>query len=105
MGRIQWIQHRVGTKWGILRQPLDLMNRPNTVAQKANREAMYMILYNWFSRSYGDRKLKYNCTNTNWVDVDSITSTISLVYKKVVDLYWLDADDASNLDEFVATKR
>ena len=34
--RVQRIRKRIGTKWGISHQSIDLLNRPNVVAKKAS---------------------------------------------------------------------
>jgi hypothetical protein len=42
--------------------------------------------------------------DTNWVDVDSIISTITMNYEKEKYICWLDCFDANFVDEFVTNK-
>jgi hypothetical protein len=63
-----------------------------------------MVLLNWFSKSRGNLKVKYDVIDTNWVDVDSIISIVNMNYKKEKNIYWLDCVDANFLDEFVTNK-
>jgi len=66
--------------------------------------SIIMVLLNWFSKSRGNLKVKYDVIDTNWVDVDSIISIVNMNYKKEKNIYWLDCVDANFLDEFVTNK-
>ena len=105
LGRVQRIRRRVGTKWGLSRQPVDLMNKPSVAARTASGGPVIMVLLNWFSKSTGNLKFKYDTSDTNWIDVGSIISTCTLAYEQSTNLYWLDHRDAESLDEFVGNKR
>jgi hypothetical protein len=63
-----------------------------------------MVLLNYFGKSHGNFKLKYNVIDTNWVDVNSIISIVMMNYEKKIKIYWLDCFDANSLDEFVNNK-
>jgi hypothetical protein len=63
-----------------------------------------MVLLNWFSKSCGNLKFKYDVIDTNWVDVDSIISIVNMNYEKEKDIYWVVCIDANFLDEFVTNK-
>jgi hypothetical protein len=41
-----------------------------------------MALLNWFSKSRGNFKFKYDVTNTNWVDINSIISIVTMNCEK-----------------------
>lgn len=45
-----------------------------------------MVLLNWFNKSCGDFKFKYDVNDTNWVDIDSIISTVTMNYEKEKDI-------------------
>jgi hypothetical protein len=47
---------------------------------------------------------KCDVIDTNWVDVNSIISTVIMNYEKEKYIYWLDCLDANSLDEFVTNK-
>jgi hypothetical protein len=63
-----------------------------------------MALLNRFGKSRGKFKFKYNVTNTNWVDINSIISTITMNCEKETNKYWLDCFDVVFLDESVTSK-
>ncbi len=63
-----------------------------------------MVLLNWFNKSRGNRKFKYDVIDTNWVDVNSIIFIVTMNYEKEKDIYWLNCIDATSLDEFVINK-
>jgi hypothetical protein len=77
------------------------MNKPNVVTKKPIGGLDIMVLLNWFSKSHGNLKFMYDVFDINWVDVDSIISTITMNYKKERYIYWLNCIDANSLDEFV----
>jgi hypothetical protein len=60
-----------------------------------------MVLLIWYGKPCSSCKFKYDATDTNWIDVNAIVSTVSFSYEKERDLYWLDSDDAKNMDNFV----
>jgi hypothetical protein len=41
-----------------------------------------MLLLKWFSKSNGNLKFKYDVIDTNWVDVASIISIVTMNYEK-----------------------
>jgi hypothetical protein len=63
-----------------------------------------MLLLNWFSKSNNNLKFKYDVIDTNWVDVASIISIVTMNYEEEKDIYWLNCIDANSLDEFVTNK-
>jgi hypothetical protein len=58
------------------------MNKPNVITKKTIGGLVIMVLLNWFSKSHGNFKFKYDVIDTNWVDVDFIISTITMNYEK-----------------------
>jgi hypothetical protein len=63
-----------------------------------------MVFLNWFSKSRGNLKFKYDVIDINWVDVNFIISIVIMNYEKEKDIYWLDCINANSLDEFVTNK-
>ncbi len=63
-----------------------------------------MLLLNWSSKSNNNLKFKYDVIDTNWVDVASIISIVTMNYEEEKDIYWLDCIDANSLDEFMTNK-
>ncbi len=80
------------------------MNKLNAITKKTNGGLVIMVLLNWFSKSRGMLKFKYDVIDTNWVDVDFIMSIINMNYEKEKYIYWLNCFDAITLDEFVINK-
>jgi len=63
-----------------------------------------MVLLNWFNKSHGNIKFKYDLIDINWVDVDSIISNVIMNYEKEKNIHWLDCIDVPSLNEFVNNK-
>jgi hypothetical protein len=62
------------------------------------------VFLNWFNKSNGNLKFKYDVIDIDWMDVNSIISTIIMNYEKEKDIYRLDCIDANSLDKFVTNK-
>jgi hypothetical protein len=58
------------------------MNKFNAITKKTIKGLVIMVLLNWFNKSCGNFKFKYDVIDTNWVDVDSIISPITMNYEK-----------------------
>ncbi len=80
------------------------MNKSNVVANNITGGPITMVLLNWFNNFCGNFKYKYDVIDTNWVDIDSIISIVTMNYEKEKDIYWLDCFIAMSLDEFVTNK-
>jgi hypothetical protein len=81
------------------------INRPTYASKKVSSSPTSQVLLNWFSKHNGRNKYKYNVTNSQWIDLDSIISTVTLTFKENANVYTLDANDRANLDEFVSTNK
>jgi hypothetical protein len=64
---------KVGTKWGIFHQLVDLINKLTTTI---------MVLLNYFPKSRRRFKFKYVATNKIRIDVDSIISLVIMTFDK-----------------------
>jgi hypothetical protein len=80
------------------------MNKPNIVANNITQAPIITVLLNWFNKSCGNFKFNIDVNDTNWVDIDSIISIVTMNYEKEKDIYWLDCFNAASLDEFVTNK-
>jgi len=58
------------------------MNKPNAITNKIIGGFVIMVLLNWFSKSHGNLKFKYDVIDINWVDVDSIMFIFTMNYEK-----------------------
>ena len=88
-------------KWGVCRYPLDLLNR-STSGKKVSSGPTFEILLNWFKRAPGRNKFKYDVTDTQWIDLDSVISTVALSYNGRTNVYTLEENDKVVLEEFVS---
>lgn len=95
IGRIQKMRKKVVNRWGISRQPTDLLNKPTTTT---------MVLLNYFSKFRGHLKFKYDVTDSKWIDIDSIISSVTLTFDRTQNVYTLNDVDAQALNDFVSTK-
>jgi hypothetical protein len=78
---VQKIRKIVGNRWGLSRKPIDLMNKPNAKANNISEGLIIMVLLNWFSKSRDNLKFKYDAIDINWVDIDSIIFTTTMIMK------------------------
>jgi hypothetical protein len=99
LGRVQKIRRKIGSRWGNSKVPVDLMNRP--VGRNSATGPTYQVRLNWFSKSSGNLKFKYDHSDCKWVDVDSIISTVTLTFLSGPKLYSMDSEDFASLEEFV----
>ncbi len=81
-----------------------MINKLNVVIKKTIGGHVIMVLLNWFNKSHGNIKFKYDLIDINWVDVDSIISNVIMNYEKEKNIYWLDCIDVPSLNEFVNNK-
>jgi hypothetical protein len=66
----------VGTKWGVYRTPIDLLNCSAPTSKKAVSLANVMVLLSWFSKAPGQRKFRYDGTDAQWILVDMVISIV-----------------------------
>ena len=57
-----------------------------------------------FSKVAGLNRFKYDHTDTNWIDVDSIITTVTLSFNPVTSVYTLNPEDADALNKFVTER-
>ncbi len=74
---------RVATRWGLSRQPIDLMDKPNVLTRKASGGAfVIMVLLNWLKKSKCNSKFKYDIIDNNWVDINLLIFIITMNFEK-----------------------
>ena len=105
IGRVQKIRRKVGTQqWGLLRHPIDLLHRTDTTGKKNSNPSSLQVMLQYFSKVAGLNKFKYDHTDTNWIDVDSIITTVTLSFNSITSVYTLNHEDADALNKFVADR-
>lgn len=82
-----------------------MMNRTCVKGKKVSSTPSIMVLLNWFTKSPGHLKYKYEGSDTQWIDIDSVISTVSMSFNMRTNVYTLDDTDAKSLDEFVCTDK
>jgi hypothetical protein len=94
VGRVQKIRKRVETKWGICRSPVDLLNKPVGSGKNVASNPIVMVLLNWFQIVLGHFKYKYTGSDSQWIYLEAIISTVSMTYNSRTNVYTLDNTDA-----------
>ena len=102
IGRVQKIRRSYGTKWGISRNPIDLLNRATTTRKKVSGSPIVQVMFNWFSKGPGHNKYNYDVTGTQWIDVDCIISSVALTFDSRHNVYCLADQDKQVLDDFIS---
>jgi hypothetical protein len=100
LDRVQKMRRNVGSRWGISRQPIDLLNRGGGISN-SHGSTQIQVLLNWISKARVNLKFKYDVRNSQWIDVDSIISIVTLSYCFVSTICTLDQNDANSLNLFV----
>ena len=59
-------------------------------------------MLNWFKSAPGRNKYKYDVTDTQWIDIESVICIIALSFKSNSNIYTLEENDRQVLDEFVS---
>ena len=101
LGRVQKTRRSFGSKWGLCRNPIDLMAQ-GFQGKKVSSKPEYQVMLNWFKSAPGRNKFKYEVTDTQWIDVDSIIYIVALSFNSASNIYMLDENDRNVLDEFVS---
>lgn len=73
-----------------------------TAGKKVSSGPSIEILLNWFKRMSGRNKFKYEVSDTQWIDIDSVISTVALSFNSRTNIYTLEENDRDVLDEFVS---
>ena len=63
-----------------------------------------MVLLNWFSKTNGQLKFKYDSTDSKWIDIKSIITSVTMSFDRAQNVYTLDRSDFEALNEFVSSK-
>lgn len=102
IGRVQKMRRKVGSRWGNCTQPLDLQKRDVNRGKRPGVGACTVMVYlNYFRKVPGFLKFKYDLTDSIWIDVDTIISTVTMTYDKERELFELDPVDSNSLNEFL----
>lgn len=96
LGRVQSIQRKYEGRIGRTRQTVDLLDRPGS-------EVGVRVRCEWFSR-VGNSRLKYrlDVCDPQWIDLDCVITIVNLTMNPTSpNIFQLDAEEATRLDDFV----
>ena len=102
LGRVQKIRRRIGKTWGLCRNPIDLMAY-TSAGKKVSSSPSIQIMLNWFKSAPRRNKYKYDVTDTQWINIESMIYIIALSFNSNNNVYTLQENDGQVLDEFVST--
>lgn len=104
LGRVQKMRRRVGPRWGPVKEPIDLLNLKVNDPKNRSADAVFEVYLNWFTKGSNKLKYKYDHSDSVWIDVEAVISTVTLQFNCDTKVYSLDKDDATTFDEFCAKK-
>jgi hypothetical protein len=104
VGRVQAMRRRNGKQFGVLRQAVDLLARTKESRRRNPNNPHIEVMLQYYRKYPGRNKFKYDHTNSKWIDVDCIISTVTMSYNSTNEVYTLDRNDSEQLSKFV-TKR
>lgn len=72
------------------------------LSKKVSSQPICQVMLNWFKSAPRRNKFKYEVTDTEWIDVDSIICIVAQCFNCTSNVYMLDENDRDVLDEFVS---
>jgi hypothetical protein len=97
LGRVQKMRRLVGKTWRLCRNHVDLMTH-TSVGKKGSSSPSIQIMLNWFKSVSGRNKYKYDVTDTQWIDIESVICIMALSFKSNSNVYTLQQTDRQVLD-------
>ena len=92
---------KVGTQWGLSRHPVDLINCCTTARKKNSNPCPIEVFLQYFSKTSGLNKYKYDHSDTKWIDIECIITTVILSFNSMNSMYTVNLEDADALNKFV----
>jgi hypothetical protein len=103
-GSVQAMRRRNGKQFGALRQAVDLLARTEESGRRNPNNPHIEVMLQYYRKYPCRNKFKYDHTDSKWIDVDCIISTVTMSYNFTNKVYTLDRNDSEQLSKFV-TKR
>lgn len=82
-------------------KPFHTVNRSSTSGKQSSSPCNLQVMLQYFRKCPGHLKFKYDHTDSRWIDVDTIITTVTLSYNSSTDVYTLDSEDADALNQFI----
>jgi hypothetical protein len=100
-GRVQAMRWRDGKQFGVLGQAVDLLARTEESRRRNPNNPLIEVMLQYYRKYPGRNKFKYDHTDSKWIDVDCIISTVTMSYNSTNEVYTLDRNDSEQLSKFV----
>lgn len=83
MGHVQRIRQKENQKWVRYMQSMDLLIRL-VQSGKKNSDSIfvYEVFLSWLSKSTSNLKFKYDKSDSKWIDLNAVISTMTLTYNE-----------------------
>jgi hypothetical protein len=104
VGRVQAMRHRNGKQFGVLRHAVDLLARTEESRRRNPNNPHIEVMLQYFRKHPGRDKFKYDHTDSQWIDIDCVISTVTMSYNPTNEIYTLDMNDSEQLSKFVTDR-
>lgn len=101
---MQAMRRRNGKQFGVLRQAVDLLARTEESGRRNPNNPHIEVMLQYYRKYPGRNKFKYDHTDSKWIDVDCIISTVTMSYNSTNEVYTLDRNDSEQLSKFVTER-
>jgi len=95
------MRRKVETQWGLLRHHVGLINQTTTSGKKNAVTSPIQVMLQYFSKTVGLNKFKYNHNDMKWMDIEYIITTVTLCYNVVNCVYTVNPEDVDAMNKFV----
>ena len=104
VGRVQALRRRNGHQFGVLRQAVDLLARTEESGRRNPNNPHIEVMLQYYRKHPGRDKFKYDHTDSQWIDIDCVISTVTMTYNSTNEVYTLDRNDSEVLSKFVTDR-
>jgi hypothetical protein len=98
------MRRRNGKQFGVLRQAVDILARTEESWRRNPNNPHIEVMLQYYRKYQGRNKFKYDHTDSKWIDVDCIISTVTMSYNCKNEVYTLDKNDLEQLSKFVTER-
>jgi hypothetical protein len=98
---VQAMRRRNGKQFGVLRQAVDLVAQTEESWRRNPNNPHIEVMLQYYRKYPGRNKFKYDHTDSKWIDVDCIISTVTMSYNSTNEVYTPDRNDSEQLSKFM----
>jgi hypothetical protein len=95
------MRRRNGKQFGVLSQAVDLLARTKESGRRNPNNPHIEVMLQYYRKYPCHNKFNYDHTDSKWIDVDCIISTVTMSYNSTNEVYTLDRNDSEQLSKFV----